>query len=156
VFELCLTHGQVREIRSQLMDIMKQQKIPHVSCGTAYDIVRKCICASYFHKAARVKGIGEYVNARTGLPCHLHQTSALYGLGFTPDYVVYHDLVMTTKEYMQFVTAVEGEWLAELGPMFYSVKVCVCVWMCGCVDVWMCGCVDVCGYVLLSLSLLPV
>lgn len=23
---------------------------------------------------------------------------------------------------MQCVTAVEGEWLAELGPMFYSVK----------------------------------
>lgn len=26
------------------------------------------------------------------------------------------------QEYMQCVTAVEGEWLAELGPMFYSVK----------------------------------
>ena len=26
---------------------------------------------------------------------------ALYGLGYTPDYVVYHELVMTTKEYMQ-------------------------------------------------------
>ena len=43
-------------------------------------------------------------------------------MGFTPDYVVYHELVMTTKEYMQCVTAVDGEWLAELGPMFYSVK----------------------------------
>ena len=29
---------------------------------------------------------------------------------------------MTTKEYMQCVTAVDGEWLAELGPMFFSVK----------------------------------
>lgn len=29
---------------------------------------------------------------------------------------------MTTKEYMQQVTAVEAEWLAELGPMFFSVK----------------------------------
>lgn len=27
-----------------------------------------------------------------------------------------------SQEYMQCVTAVEGEWLAELGPMFYSVK----------------------------------
>lgn len=26
------------------------------------------------------------------------------------------------QEYMQCVTAVEGEWLAELGPMFYSIK----------------------------------
>lgn len=92
------------------------------SCGTEWDVVRKCICSAYFHQAARLKGIGEYVNSRTGMPCHLHPTSALFGMGFTPDYVVYHELVMTSKEYMQCVTAVDGYWLAELGPMFFSVK----------------------------------
>jgi pre-mRNA-splicing factor ATP-dependent RNA helicase DHX38/PRP16 len=49
-------------------------------------------------------------------------SSALFGLGYTPDFVCYHELTMTTKEYMQCVTAVDGEWLAELGPMFFSVK----------------------------------
>lgn len=44
---------------------------------------RKAICSGYFHQAARVKGIGEFVNIRTGLPTHLHPTSALYGLGCT-------------------------------------------------------------------------
>jgi pre-mRNA-splicing factor ATP-dependent RNA helicase DHX38/PRP16 len=29
---------------------------------------------------------------------------------------------MTTKEYMRCVTAVEAEWLAKLGPMFFSIK----------------------------------
>ncbi|CAF3935143.1 unnamed protein product, partial [Rotaria sordida] len=87
-----------------------------------WDIVRKCICAAYFHQAARLKGIGEYVNLRTGMPCHLHPTSALFGCGFTPDYIVYHELIMTTKEYMQCVTCVDGHWLAELGPMFFSLK----------------------------------
>jgi HrpA-like RNA helicase len=48
-----------------------------------------------------LQGIGEYVNCRTGMPCHLHPSSSLYGLGYTPDYIVYHELVMTTKEYMQ-------------------------------------------------------
>jgi len=52
----------------------------------------------------------------------LHPTSALYGLGYTPEYVVYHEVMMTVKEYMQTVTAVEPYWLAELGPMFFSVK----------------------------------
>jgi pre-mRNA-splicing factor ATP-dependent RNA helicase DHX38/PRP16 len=56
------------------------------------------------------------------MPCHLHPTSALYGMGMTPDYIVYHELIMTVKEYMQCVTAVDGQWLAELGPMFFSVK----------------------------------
>uniref|UniRef100_A0A674NXX0 RNA helicase n=1 Tax=Takifugu rubripes TaxID=31033 RepID=A0A674NXX0_TAKRU len=113
---------KVREVRSQLKDIMVQQKMNLVSCGSDWDIIRKCICAAYFHQAAKLKGIGEYVNVRTGMPCHLHPTSSLFGMGYTPDYIIYHELVMTTKEYMQCVTAVDGEWLAELGPMFYSVK----------------------------------
>ena len=62
------------------------------------------------------------MNTRTGMPCHLHPTSALFGMGYTPDYIVYHELVMTSKEYMQCVTAVDAHWLADLGPMFYSVK----------------------------------
>nr|CAB3237896.1 pre-mRNA-splicing factor ATP-dependent RNA helicase PRP16 [Phallusia mammillata] len=113
---------KVREVRSQLKEIAEQQKMPLKSAGNDWDAIRKCICAAYFHHAAMLKGIGEYVNLRNGMPCHLHPTSALFGMGFTPDYVVYHELVMTSREYMQSVTAVEGEWLAELGPMFYSVK----------------------------------
>ncbi|XP_063169353.1 pre-mRNA-splicing factor ATP-dependent RNA helicase PRP16 isoform X1 [Candoia aspera] len=113
---------KVREVRAQLKDIMVQQHMSLASCGTDWDVVRKCICAAYFHQAAKLKGIGEYVNIRTGMRCHLHPTSSLFGMGYTPDYIVYHELVMTTKEYMQCVTAVDGEWLAELGPMFYSIK----------------------------------
>ena len=28
-----------------------------------------------------LKGVGEYVNCRNGMPCHLHPSSSLYGLG---------------------------------------------------------------------------
>jgi pre-mRNA-splicing factor ATP-dependent RNA helicase DHX38/PRP16 len=70
----------------------------------------------------RLKGIGEYVNIRTGMPCHLHPTSSVYGAGMTIPYLIYHELILTTKEYMQCVTAVETSWLAELAPMFYSIK----------------------------------
>jgi pre-mRNA-splicing factor ATP-dependent RNA helicase DHX38/PRP16 len=91
---------KVREVRAQLLDITKQQKMRVESCGTNWDIVRyssvtptlakqiliyfysrKVIASGYFHNAARLKGIGEYVNMRTGMPCYLHPTSALYGLG---------------------------------------------------------------------------
>ncbi|KAL1223267.1 Pre-mRNA-splicing factor ATP-dependent RNA helicase DEAH7 [Cardamine amara subsp. amara] len=113
---------KAREVRSQLLDILKQLKIPLKSCGPDWDIVRKTICSAYFHNSARLKGVGEYVNCRTGMPCHLHPISALYGLGYTPDYVVYHELILTTKEHMQCATSVEPHWLAELGPMFFSVK----------------------------------
>ncbi|CAI7791894.1 unnamed protein product [Closterium sp. NIES-53] len=113
---------KAREVRAQLADILKQQKIPLSSAGQDWDVVRRAICTAYFHHAAKLKGVGEYASCRTGTPCHLHPTSALYGLGTTPEYVVYHELVLTSKEYMQCVTAVEPRWLAEAGPMFFSVK----------------------------------
>ena len=113
---------KAREVHSQLLDIMKTQKLEHLSAGGTWDVVRKAICSSYFYNSARIKGIGEYVNMLTGIPSSLHPSSALFGLGYTPDYVTYHELILTTKEYMSCVTAVEGEWLAEMGPMFFSVK----------------------------------
>ncbi|WFD20294.1 RNA helicase [Malassezia caprae] len=113
---------KAREVRAQLEDILKSQKLAMVSCGTDWDVIRKCITSGYFHQAARVKGIGEYRNCRTGVPMHLHPTSALYGLGYTPDFVVYHELTLTSKEYMGTVTAVDPHWLAELGAVFYSIR----------------------------------
>ena len=113
---------KAREVRAQLLDIMKQQRVETRSAGGDWDVCRRALCGSYFHQAARLKGVGEYVNCRNGMPCHLHPSSSLYGLGYTPDYVIYHELVMTSKEYMQCVSAVEPHWLADAGPMFFSVK----------------------------------
>lgn len=113
---------RAKEIREQLLDIVNMQKMTLISCGTDWDVIRKCICSGYYHQAAKVKGIGEYINLRTSVTVQLHPTSALYGLGYLPDYVVYHELILTSKEYMSTVTSVDPHWLAELGGVFYSVK----------------------------------
>ncbi|KAL3643182.1 hypothetical protein CASFOL_013997 [Castilleja foliolosa] len=113
---------KAREIRLQLLDVLKTLKIPLTSCGSDLDLVRKAICSSFFRNAARLKGVGEYVNCMNGIPCHLHPSSALYGLDDRPEFVVYNELILTSKEYMQCATSVEPQWLAETGPMFFSVK----------------------------------
>lgn len=126
----CLRHflhpkalRRAKEIREQIHDILAQQKdMELVSCGTDWDVIRKCICSGYYHQAAKVKGIGEYINLRTSVTVQLHPTSALYGLGYLPDYVVYHELILTSKEYMSCVTSVDPHWLADLGGVFYSLK----------------------------------
>ncbi|KAF3613558.1 Pre-mRNA-splicing factor ATP-dependent RNA helicase PRP16 [Capsicum annuum] len=112
---------KAREIRSQLLDILKKLEISLIKCCPNWDIVRKAICSAYFHNAAMLKGIGEYVHCRNKMPYNLHPTSALHELGDTPDYVVYHEVISMTKEYVQCVMAVEPHWLAKLGPMFFSV-----------------------------------
>lgn len=127
----CTTHFinyklmvKVKDVLDQLKHIMKTHKYRIVSTSDE-DVIKKCICKSYFHQAAQLKNLKEYQNLRTGVPCHLHPTSALCNMGSLPKYIIYHELVMTTKEYMHCSTAVKVEWLAELGPMFYSLKTSV-------------------------------
>lgn len=113
---------KAREVRTQLEDICKTLKLPIISCGTEWDTVRKCIVTGFFHQAARAKGIGEYVNARTGVPLQLHPTSSVAGAGVQPQYLVFHEVIQTTKTYMHTVTAVDPHWLADLGGVFYSIR----------------------------------
>merc|ERR1712079_138203 len=41
---------KVREVRAQLKEIMENQKMELVSSGTDWDVIRKCICAAFFHQ----------------------------------------------------------------------------------------------------------
>lgn len=113
---------KAQEVKEQLQYILENHKMEIKSCGGDWDVIRKCICSGYFHQAARVRGLGEYMNLRTNVTMQLHPTSALYGQGYLPDYVIYHELVLTSKQFMSTVTAVDPYWLADLGGVFYSVK----------------------------------
>ena len=101
---------------------MKVQNLDLKQCGADWDPLRKAICAGFYHQAAMRRGIGEYANLRTSVGVQLHPTSSLYGSGVLPEYVVYHELVLTSKEFMSCVTAVDPMWLADLGGVFYSIR----------------------------------
>jgi pre-mRNA-splicing factor ATP-dependent RNA helicase DHX38/PRP16 len=113
---------KVKEIRLQLKEIMEGLGIQLISCQGKMNTIRRAICAGYFSNAGRFKTIWNYNQLRTGLSCALHPSSALFLLGYPPDYVIYHELLMTSKEYMLFVTTVDPLWLAEFGSVFYSIK----------------------------------
>ena len=40
----------------------------------------------------------------------------------TPDWVMYHEFVLTSKNYIRTVTAVRGEWLIEIAPHYYDLS----------------------------------
>lgn len=41
---------------------------------------------------------------------------------FPPEWVIFHEVVLTTKEFMREVTAIEPQWLPEVAPHFYETK----------------------------------
>ena len=80
-------------------------------------LVLKSIVSGFFAKAARKESQKGYQTLVDNHLVQLHPGSALFGRD--PDYVVYHELVNTSKEFMRNVVAVEPKWLVELAPAFY-------------------------------------
>jgi ATP-dependent RNA helicase DDX35 len=40
----------------------------------------------------------------------------------TQSFVIYHEVIETTKRFMRDLTVIEQDWLPELAPHFYSFK----------------------------------
>lgn len=53
-----------------------------------------------------------------GTPVYIHLSSTLFNRA--PEWLVYHELILTTREYCQNVTVVEHEWLVKAAPHFFK------------------------------------
>jgi len=62
---------------------------------------------------------GCYKTVIEDTPVYIHPSSILYQKG--PEWVIYHELVMTSREYMREVTAIDPRWLVEAAPTFFQV-----------------------------------
>eukprot|EP01130_Rhizamoeba_saxonica_P002533 TRINITY_DN1231_c0_g1_i1.p1 TRINITY_DN1231_c0_g1~~TRINITY_DN1231_c0_g1_i1.p1 ORF type:complete len:1213 (+),score=370.17 TRINITY_DN1231_c0_g1_i1:438-4076(+) len=110
---------RAEDIRKQLIRIMDRQRLDLVSAGRDYDKIRRALVAGYFAKAARKDPQEGYRTLVEDTPVYIHPSSALFQRN--PDWVIYHELVQTSKEYMREITAIEPSWLVNFAPSFYKV-----------------------------------
>ena len=81
--------------------------------------VRKALTAGYFFHTAKRMPEGHYVSLVDRREVYMHPTSALFHI--RPRFVIYHDIVLTAKEYMRQVMSIDPRWLVELAPGFFSI-----------------------------------
>eukprot|EP00257_Ricinus_communis_P000889 XP_002510773.2 probable pre-mRNA-splicing factor ATP-dependent RNA helicase DEAH5 [Ricinus communis] len=110
---------RAQDVRKQLLSIMDKYKLDVVSAGKNFTKIRKAITAGFFFHAARKDPQEGYRTLVENQPVYIHPSSALFQR--QPDWVIYHELVMTTKEYMREVTVIDPKWLVELAPRFFKV-----------------------------------
>ena len=110
---------RAKDVRDQLFKIMERYKHPVVSCGRNTDKVRQALCSGYFRNSARKDPQEGYKTLIEGTPVSLHPSSALFGK--QAEWVIYHTLVMTSKEYMHCTSTIEPKWLVEAAPTFFKV-----------------------------------
>ena len=109
---------RAQDVRKQLLQIMDRYKLDLVSSGRNYDKIRKAICSGFFFHAARKDPQEGYKTVVEQNPVFIHPSSALFQR--QPDWVVYFELVLTSKEYMREVCAIDPKWLVELAPRFFK------------------------------------
>ncbi|EDR15839.1 uncharacterized protein LACBIDRAFT_301208 [Laccaria bicolor S238N-H82] len=110
---------RAQDVRKQLLGIMDRYKHDILSAGRDYNRVRKAICSGFFRNAAKKDPQEGYKTLVEGTPVYIHPSSALFNRN--PEWLVYHELVLTTREYCHNVTAVEPKWLVEVAPQFFKV-----------------------------------
>lgn len=109
---------RAKDVREQLIKIMSRYRHSIASCGNDTTKVRRALCSGFFRNTARKDPHEGYKTQIEGTPVYLHPSSALFGK--QAEWVIYHELVLTSKEYMHYTTAIEPKWLTEVAPTFFK------------------------------------
>ncbi|XP_037958646.1 probable pre-mRNA-splicing factor ATP-dependent RNA helicase mog-4 [Teleopsis dalmanni] len=109
---------RARDVREQLIGLMLRVEIDMVSSLTESTNIRKAITAGYFYHVAKLSKGGNYKTIKHNQTVMIHPNSALFDE--LPRWVLYHELVFTSKEFMRQVTEIESKWLLEVAPHYYK------------------------------------
>eukprot|EP01137_Pigoraptor_chileana_P012577 Opistho-2@65106 len=112
------TLRRAQDVRKQMLGIMDRYKLDIVSCGKNYNKVRRALVSGFFRNAAKKDPQEGYKTIVDNQHVYIHPSSAIFGR--QPEWVLYHEVIMTTKEYMRECTAIEAKWLVEFAPAFFK------------------------------------
>lgn len=93
---------RARDVREQLLGLMERVEIDITSNPTDTAAIRKAITSGYFYHVARLSKGGHYKTVKHNQTVMIHPNSALFE--DLPRWVIYHELVFTTKEFMRQVS----------------------------------------------------
>ncbi|XP_050159701.1 pre-mRNA-splicing factor ATP-dependent RNA helicase DEAH1-like isoform X2 [Malus sylvestris] len=111
---------RARDIRDQLEGLLERVEIELVSNMSDNETIKKAITSGFFPHSAKLQKNGSYRTVKHPQTVHIHPSSGLSQV--LPRWVIYHELVLTTKEYMRQVTELKPEWLVEIAPHYYQLK----------------------------------
>lgn len=110
---------RARDVRDQLEGLMERIEVEVVSTQDDNIPIRKAITAGYFYHTARLSK-GGYKTVKHQQTVYVHPNSCLFEE--QPRWLIYHELVFTTKEFMRQVMEIDSGWLLEVAPHYYKSK----------------------------------
>lgn len=110
-------------VRQQLSRIMDRFNMPRRSTEfnsrDYYINIRKTMVAGFFMQVAHLERTGHYLTCKDNQVVQLHPSTCL---DHKPEWVLYNEFVLTTKNYIRTVTDIKGEWLMRIAPQYYDMS----------------------------------
>ncbi|KFK41995.1 hypothetical protein AALP_AA2G198700 [Arabis alpina] len=111
-------------VREQLIRIMSKFNLKICSSdfnsGNYYINIRKALLAGYFMQVAHLdRTSGHYLTAKDNQEVHLHPSCCL---DHKPEWVIYNEYVLTSRNFIRTVTYIRGEWLVDVAPHYYHLS----------------------------------
>ena len=117
---------RARDIKEQLVELCKRVEIDYADEKISvveddyYTNVRKAFASGFFYNTAKLTKSGNYKTLKNQHTVHIHPSSSMFEA--LPKWVIYHELVFTTKEFMRSVFEITPEWLIEIAPHYYKAQ----------------------------------
>jgi len=73
--------------------------------------------AGFFMQVAHLERSGHYLTIKDNQVVALHPSACL---DHKPEFVVYNEFVLTSKNYVRTVTEIQPEWLLDISPHYYA------------------------------------
>jgi pre-mRNA-splicing factor ATP-dependent RNA helicase DHX15/PRP43 len=110
-------------VRNQLRRTMEKYDLDLVSTDfehrSYYTNIRRAIVAGYFMQVAHLERSGHYLTVKDNQIVQLHPSSCL---DHKPEWVLYNEFVLTTRNYIRTCIEVRAEWLLEVAPSYYDLS----------------------------------
>eukprot|EP00301_Raphidiophrys_heterophryoidea_P011037 c1647_g1_i1.p1 GENE.c1647_g1_i1~~c1647_g1_i1.p1 ORF type:complete len:712 (+),score=146.60 c1647_g1_i1:58-2136(+) len=115
-----LVMGRAQTVRQQLARYLKRFRLPIVSCGDEIQKILRCITSGCFQHAAQLQPGGDYQTIRGRQVFGLHPSSVLTVR--PPAWIVYHEVMFTTRPLARYASEIQAKWLLELAPDYFRVN----------------------------------
>ncbi|XP_036307347.1 probable ATP-dependent RNA helicase DHX40 isoform X2 [Pipistrellus kuhlii] len=115
-------------VEAQLRDLVRKLKqqsdFPKETYeGPKHEVLRRCLCAGYFKNVAR-RSVGRTFCTMDGRgsPVHIHPSSALHEQETKLEWIIFHEVLVTTKVYARIVCPIRYEWVRDLLPKLHELN----------------------------------
>lgn len=116
--------NRARDVRDQLARLCERIEVDLCS-SSDHIALKKAITAGYFFNVGRLDRSGEsyHIAKNGGQQLYIHPSSSMFSVKPPPRFILYNELVLTSKEFARNVTEIKPEWLTEAAPHYYDKSV---------------------------------